>query len=52
MIVIDAPYFYAGVVLQNGVAVRCAPIVKYMHGWAVEHIKAYCTKKQWRTILL
>lgn len=45
---IDAGYFYAGVVAENGKVVRAAPIVKYMRGWTTDQVVAYARKKRWK----
>jgi len=50
-IVIDAPHFYAGVTLKNHVVIKAAPIVKYMIGWNVERVGAYCTQKNWKILI-
>lgn len=47
LIWVDAPHLYAGVVLELGVVIRFAPILKYMRGWTADDIKAYCRKKRW-----
>ena len=38
-----APHFVAGLVLGG----QCAPIIRYMHGWPPERIRAYCKGKGW-----
>lgn len=45
---IDAPHFYAGVVVRNGRIVEAADIVKYMRGWNGERFADYCRAKGWR----
>lgn len=30
---IDAPHFYAGIVLESDIVIEAAPIVKYMKEW-------------------
>ena len=44
---ITAPHFVAGVVLEDDVVVRAAPIIKYMRGWNSARIKSYTRKKGW-----
>ena len=44
---IVAKHFVAGVITQEGICCRAAPIVKYMKGWTIEHIQHYCCKKTW-----
>ena len=43
MLRIVAPHFVAGIV-RGGL---CAPIIKYMKGWTLAQIRAYCKKKKW-----
>lgn len=51
MIVIDAPHFFAAVVIgQNGRVERAAPILKYMVGWKAKDVIAYASGKGWKTI--
>ena len=57
LIRIEAPYFCAGVVLAADpwpfeVAVRAAPIVKYMVGWGRGRIVRYCVRKGWKVTTL
>lgn len=40
---IIAPHFCAAVVLGTD----AAPIVRYMKGWTLEQVKAYCKRKGW-----
>ena len=48
VLIIDAPYFCAGICLENDVVTKCAPIVNYMKGWNVARIRNYCNKKKWQ----
>lgn len=41
---IEARGFVAGVVIGE----RAAPVVKYMVGWEMGRIRAYCAKRGWR----
>ena len=45
---IDAPHFYAGIVLRDDKVIEAAHIVKYMKGWSRARVRAYCAKKQWK----
>lgn len=45
---IDAPHFFAGIVLRNDRVVEAAHIVKYMRGWSRDKVRAYCAKKGWK----
>ena len=44
---IKAPHFTAGVVVDVGVVVGAAPIVKYMLGWTEDRVRGYCEWKKW-----
>ena len=43
MLRISAPHFVAGIVRGGDVA----PIIKYMKGWTLAQIRAYCERKRW-----
>ena len=45
---IDAPHFYAGVVLWDDKVVEAAPIVKYMKKWDRDRVRSYCKSKGWK----
>jgi hypothetical protein len=47
MLVIDAPHFYAGLHIDNGVVTKTAPIIRYMLGWSERRVKDYCVSKRW-----
>lgn len=42
---IQSSYFVAGIEVGAG---RAAPIVRYMVGWDIQRIQAYCARKGWR----
>ncbi len=44
---IDAPHFYAGIILEQDVVIQAAPIVKYMRGWSRDRVRDYCRQKRW-----
>ena len=48
--VIDAPHFYAGIVLWDDTVVETAPIVSYMKRgkWDRATVRAYCKRKGWK----
>jgi len=46
--IIDAPHFMCAIVINGGVVIQAAPIVKYMNGWTVGAVKDYCAKKGWK----
>lgn len=48
--VIDAPHFYAGIVLWDDRVVEAADIVKYMRKgkWDRVRVRDYCKKKGWK----
>ena len=45
---IDAPHFFAGIVLQDDRVVEAADIVKYMRKWSRAKVRDYCKKKNWK----
>ena len=49
MLIIDAPHMYCAAIIdpKQDVIIRAAPIIKYMHGWTVERVEAYCASKGW-----
>jgi len=47
---ITSTYFCAGAVLSSGVAVRAAPILRYMIGWSDASIRRYCHNKGWQYV--
>ena len=44
---VKAPYFYAGVVIENNKVTTVAPILKYMKGWSQTEVQRYCDNKGW-----
>lgn len=44
---IDAPHFFAGVVLWDDRVVEAADIVKYMRRWSRARVRDYCRTKGW-----
>lgn len=51
-LVIDAPFFYCGVILQAERAVRAAPIVRYLRHWSRTRIEQYCRQRGWQCEVL
>lgn len=45
--VINAPHFYSGLVVRDGVVVKAAPIINYMVGWDIDAVIRYALKKKW-----
>lgn len=46
--VVDAPHFYAGIVLHDDRVTEAADIVKYMRGWSRDRVRSYCRGKRWK----
>ncbi len=48
--VIDAPHFYAGIVLWNDRVEEAAPILHYMKKarWTRARVREYCQSKGWK----
>ena len=51
---IDAPHFYAGIVLWDNKVVEAADIVKYMRikKWTRDRVRSYCAEKGWRVSVI
>ena len=51
---IDAPHFYAGVVLWNDRVIEAAPIVKYMRDgkWSRDKVRLYVASKGWKIMVV
>ena len=50
VLAIDAPHFNAGLVLVGGKVIEAAPILRYMLGWELERVLAYCRRKGWSAL--
>lgn len=46
--VIDAPHFFAGIVLWDDQVTEAADIVKYMRKWDRSRVREYCKTKGWK----
>jgi len=46
--VIDAPHFFAGLILWDDRVVEAADIVKYMRRWSRDRVRYYCAQKGWK----
>lgn len=44
---IEAPWFVAGIVFQQGRVIRAAPIVNYMLGWDITRVSGYANRRRW-----
>ena len=49
---IDAPHFFAGVVLWDDKVVEAADIVKYMRRWSRSRVRDYCSRKGWKIVVV
>ena len=49
---IDAPHFYAGLVLENDIVTESAPIIKYMRGWSRSKVRDHCQTKRWKILVV
>lgn len=49
---IDAPHFYAGIVLEGDIVTESAPILKYMRGWSRDKVREYCKLKGWKVLVI
>ena len=44
---VKAPYFCAGISIENNKVIAQAPILKYMKGWSRAEVQRYCDNKGW-----
>lgn len=51
---IDAPHFYAGIVLWDDRVIEAADIVKYMRvkKWTRVQVRDYCKNKGWKVFAI
>ena len=51
---IMAPHFTAGIELDDvsDRVVKAAPIVRYMEGWGIKDVIAYCARRGWKLELV
>jgi hypothetical protein len=49
---IDAPHFYAGIVLRDDKVIEVAPIVSYMMDWRRDQVRDYCRRKRWKVLVV
>jgi len=45
---ISAKYFTAGIVVTDDIVVKAAPILKWMVGKDIAHVKSYCKHKKYK----
>jgi hypothetical protein len=50
--VIDAPHFFAGIVLWDDRVTEAADIVKYMRRWPRDRVREYCAQKGWKVSIM
>jgi len=49
--IIDAPFFYAGLVLnEHGIVIRAAPIIRYMVGHSAVWVRKYAAHRGWKVV--
>lgn len=52
LVAIDAPHFYAGIVLVDGVVREAAPILRWSIGKHRTFLSAYFARKGWKTTIV
>lgn len=52
LVAVDAPHFYAGVVLRDDVVIEAAPILKWTIGKSRPWLRNYFKRKKWRAIVV
>jgi hypothetical protein len=49
LVSVDAPHFYAGIVLRDDVVIDAAPILRWAMGKRREWLRDYFEKRGWHT---
>jgi hypothetical protein len=52
LVAVDAPHFYAGIVLTDGVVTDAAPILRWTMGKRREWLSNYFRQKGWKAIVV
>jgi hypothetical protein len=52
LVAVDAPHFYAGIVLRDDVVIDAAPILRWTLGKRREMLRDYFAQKGWRTRII
>jgi hypothetical protein len=52
LVAVDAPHFYAGIVLENEVVIRAAPILKWTIGKRRDWLSQYFKQKGWKATVI
>jgi len=52
LVAVDAPHFYAGVILTDDVVTKAAPILKWSVGWKRDALSAYFKRKGWKAVVV
>ena len=47
---IDSGYFYAGILVNDGVIVTTAPVLRWSVGWGFHSFVQYVNRKKWAII--
>lgn len=49
LIAVDAPHFYAGIIIENDYCIKAAPILKWCVGKHKDYLYNYFCKKGWKS---
>jgi hypothetical protein len=52
LVSVDAPHFNAGLILEDGVCVQAAPILKWAIGKTRAQLRAYFKQKGWKAMVV
>lgn len=52
LVAVDAPHFYAGIILENDRVTDAAPILKWTLGKNREWLRAYFISKGWKATVV
>lgn len=45
---VEGPSFVAGLEFEGGCVVETAPYLKFMRGWSVKNVVAFCDQRRWK----
>jgi hypothetical protein len=52
LVTIDAPHFYAGIMLRDDIVIETADIVRYMRHWSRDRVRKYCAGRGWKVSVI
>lgn len=52
LVAVDAPHFYAGIVFENDIVIKAAPILKWTIGKRRDYLRSYFKSKGWKAAVV